>query len=347
VSRRRRELVERIRPARSAGMRRATLRLALDLSVYAGLWALLLLADSWWWKTALAVGVGIAIARLFLIGHDACHGAFFPSARWANAIAGRIVFLPSLTPYSTWELGHNTLHHGFTNLRGKDYVYTPFGKAEFEALPEWRKWLERVYRHPFGPGLHYGIEVWWRRLWFPRRPPGGAAPRAVYRWDSLLTLGYVVAQLFAVSAVARSSGQHPAALAAWAIALPFAVWSFVMGFVTYQQHTHTRVVWYAERREWDPVTAQVEGTVHILFPPPIGALLGNIMEHTAHHLDVAIPLFDLPEAQRRVENEFPEEVTVVRWSVRYYLECCRRCKLYDYEARAWTGFDGRVVETMG
>ena len=344
MSSRRRELVELIRPPRPADMmRRAAVRLAMDLLVYAALWAALLLSRSWWWKAALAVGVGIAIARLFLIGHDACHGAFFPASRWANALAGRIVFLPSLTPYSTWELGHNTLHHGFTNLRGKDYVYTPLSKAEFDALPSWRKLLERAYRHPFGPGLHYGIEVWWKRLWFPRQPPGEGGRRAAYHWDSLLTLGYLVAQICIVTAVARLTGQHAVALAAWAIALPFAVWNFVMGFVTYQQHTHTRVVWFADRREWDPVTAQVQGTVHILFPAPIGALLGNIMEHTAHHLDVAIPLFDLPEAQRRVENEFPQEVTVVRWSLAYYLDCCRRCKLYNYDARLWTGFDGRVA----
>ena len=279
MSSRRRELVERIRPPRPLDdLRRPAARLAIDLLVYAALWAALLLSSSWWWKAALGVGAGIAIARLILMGHDACHGAFFPAARRANALAGRIVFLPSLTPYSTWELGHNTLHHGFTNLRGKDYVYTPLSKAEFDALPAWRKLVERAYRHPFGPGLHYGIEVWWRRLWFPRRPPGDGSRRAAYFSDSLLTLGYLVAQVCIVAAVARSTGQHPAALAAWAIALPFAVWSFVMGFVTYQQHTHTRVVWYADRREWDPVTAQVQGTVHILFPAPIGALLGNIMD---------------------------------------------------------------------
>ncbi len=337
MSVRRRELIEKIRPARTAGAWKPAALLTLDLAVYALLWAALLLATAWWLHAALAVAAGIAIARLFLIGHDACHGAFFPaSARWANAVAGRIVFLPSLTPYSTWELGHNTLHHGFTNLRGKDYVYTPFSKAEYDALPAWRRALERIYRHPLGPGLHYGIEVWWKRLWFPRE----MTVRPVYLWDSLLTLAVLAAQVAVVTLAARATGQHPAALAAWAIALPFAVWHFVMGFVTYQQHTNPSVVWYADRREWDPVTAQVHGTVHVVFPAPVGALLGNIMEHTAHHIDVAIPLFDLPEAQRRVEREFPSEVTVVKWSLRYYLDCCRQCKLFDYSTRTWTGFSG-------
>jgi len=173
-------------------------------------------------------------------------------------------------------------------------------------------------------------------VWFPRELT--ACP--ICLWDSLLTLAFLTAQIAIVTAVARTTGQHPAALAAWAIVLPFAVWNFVVGFVTYQQHTYPTVVWYADRRERDPVTAQVHGTVHVVFPAPVGTLLGNIMEHTAHHIDVAIPLFDLPEAQRRVEYEFPDGVKVVRWSLRYYLDCCRQCKLFDYSTRTWTGFSG-------
>lgn len=341
----RRELVHRIRPERSGGLGRAASLLFFDVSLYLSLSAALLLSVNWWVKALLALFAGIAIARLFLIGHDACHRTFFPSARGLNAVVGRVVFLPSLTPYSTWELGHNTLHHGFTNLRGKDYVYTPFSRTEFDALPPWRRLLERVYRHPAGPGLHYGIEVWWKRLWFPRRS-GDHPEREIWLWDSILTLGFLVTQVAVSIGVAHVTGQNPVAQVLWAVVLPFAIWNVLMGFVTYQQHTHPNVAWYADRREWDPIKAQVQSTVHVVFPPPIGALLGNIMEHTAHHVDVAIPLFDLPEAQRRVESEFPE-ITVVRWSLRYYLDCCRRCKLYDYESKSWIEFGSRNNSPSG
>lgn len=47
---------------------------------------------------------GLWIARLFILGHDACHGSLCRS-RWINRIAGRLLFLPSLTPYSLWEIG--------------------------------------------------------------------------------------------------------------------------------------------------------------------------------------------------------------------------------------------------
>jgi acyl-lipid omega-6 desaturase (Delta-12 desaturase) len=46
---------------------------------------------------------GVLLAVLFVIGHDACPGSF-TSRSWLNLSVGRIVFLPTLTPFSTWEL---------------------------------------------------------------------------------------------------------------------------------------------------------------------------------------------------------------------------------------------------
>jgi omega-6 fatty acid desaturase (delta-12 desaturase) len=317
----------------------ALLLLGFDLALYGLSWTALLLTPVWWIKLPLAVATAVSVARLFFIGHDACHGSYF-GAHWANAFAARIVFLPSYTPFSAWEFGHNTLHHGFTNLRGKDYVYTPFAKAEFDGLPKWRRLLERAYRHPLGPGLHYFAEIWWKKLWFPSAEHVGQV-RAANMSDSVLTTLFLTVQAALVLMTAARENQNPAVLALWAICAPFVVWNAMMGFVTFQHHTHPSVVWYAHRRDWDPLKAQVENTMHVVFPWPLGALLDNIMEHTAHHLDVTIPFFDLPGAQSEVERIFSGQVKVIRWSWRYYAWCCRLCKLYDYEARLWLGFDGK------
>jgi omega-6 fatty acid desaturase (delta-12 desaturase) len=334
----RRRVLDQLAPRRRPRIGRALLLFPLDLALYLLLWTALLSAPLWWMKLILALAAALSIARLFLIGHDACHGSYF-GPRWANAIAGRVAFLPSYTPFSTWEFGHNTLHHGFTNLRGKDYVYTPFSKAEFDALPKWRRLMERAYRHPLGPGLHYLLEVWWKKLWFPQARHVGQV-RASYKADSLLTGLFLAGQVALVLLSAARENQNPAVLAMWAIGVPFVTWNLLMGFITFQQHTNPSVVWYAHRRDWDPVKAQVESTPHIVFPWPLGALLGNIMEHTAHHLDVTIPFFDLAGAQSEVDRIFSGQVKVVRWTWRYYTWCCRRCKLYDYQARQWVGFDG-------
>src|SRR5437660_7508067 len=75
---------------------------------------------------------GVLLAVLFVVGHDACHGSF-TSRRWMNQSIGRIAFLPTLTPFSTWELSHNLTHHIYTNLKQLDYVWTPLSKREYDA----------------------------------------------------------------------------------------------------------------------------------------------------------------------------------------------------------------------
>src|SRR5271165_599584 len=75
--------------------------------------ASLLVVDAWWVKVFASLVAALWIARLFVIGHDACHGAYTPNSL-LNKWIGRIAFLPSLTPYSLWEVGHNLAHHGFT-----------------------------------------------------------------------------------------------------------------------------------------------------------------------------------------------------------------------------------------
>jgi omega-6 fatty acid desaturase (delta-12 desaturase) len=92
--------------------------------------ASLLVVDAWWVKVFASLVAALWIARLFVIGHDACHGSYTPN-KILNKWIGRIAFLPSLTPYSLWEIGHNLAHHGFTNLKGRDYVWTPYSPNEF------------------------------------------------------------------------------------------------------------------------------------------------------------------------------------------------------------------------
>ncbi|EWS58794.1 Fatty acid desaturase [Methylibium sp. T29-B] len=61
-------------------------------------------------KLLAGMAAGFVIGRLFILGHDACHQSLTPHRR-LNRWLGRLVFLPSLTPYSLWEVGHNVVHH--------------------------------------------------------------------------------------------------------------------------------------------------------------------------------------------------------------------------------------------
>ena len=128
----------------------------------------------------------IAIARLFVIGHDACHGSY-TKYDWLNKVIGRIAFLPSLTPFSLWDVGHNVAHHGFTNLKGRDQVWVPMSAEEWQQASKARRVMERIYRSGFGQGLYYLIEMWWKKLILPTKKHVGVR-RAIFWWDNVLVL---------------------------------------------------------------------------------------------------------------------------------------------------------------
>ena len=67
---------------------------------------------------------GISVAGLFVIGHDAAHGALFDSKR-LNALVARLSMLPSLHAVEIWVFGHNRVHHGHTLQQGLDFVWHP------------------------------------------------------------------------------------------------------------------------------------------------------------------------------------------------------------------------------
>eukprot|EP01034_Spumella_vulgaris_P007336 gene7336-9348_t len=95
---------------------RAIALLALDWAIFASLMVATVLLSAWWAKLLCGLAAGFMIGRLFIIGHDACHQSYTPH-RGLNRVLGRIAMLPSLTPYSLWEVGHNVVHHGYTNLK--------------------------------------------------------------------------------------------------------------------------------------------------------------------------------------------------------------------------------------
>ncbi len=318
---------------------RAVALVAFDLALYAAAFAGVILAPSAWLQLPAGVLLGVVIARLFILGHDACHQSLTPH-RTLNRWLGRLVFLPSLTPYSLWEVGHNVVHHGYTNLRGFDFVWQPRSLQEYTVLSPARRALERVYRSGWAPWLYYLVEIWWTRLLFPSRR---AMPtrRSVFVWDSLLASAYAAAWIAALVAAALATGQSVAWLLAVGFALPFVCWNGLIGFVVYVHHTHPGVAWHQDKATWNAAQPFVSTTVHLTFRSAFGAVLHHIMEHTAHHVDMSIPLYRLQAAQALLERKLAGHIVVQPFSWRWYADTARRCKLYDFEAGRWLDFAGR------
>jgi omega-6 fatty acid desaturase (delta-12 desaturase) len=307
------------------------------------------MAESWPARVGLAIVTGLAAGMMFIIGHDACHGSLTPSSR-VNAWLARLAFLPSLHPLAAWEYSHNVLHHGWTNLRGKDPVYCPLTLAEYRVLSPARQRFERLCRSWPGMLPLYLLTIWWPLEINPRGEHRRRIDkRRTFVFDRRLVGAFVVLQvalLALLNLLDVRAGEIPIAEAVartvTVAALPFLTFSWLMGFATFQHHTHPRVIWYANEEDWSFFRSQVEGTVHVVFPRWIELLLHNIMEHTAHHIDTRIPLYHLSNAQQAVEAAFgTERVIAERFSFAGMSSVFRSCQLYDYDAHRWLTFDGR------
>ncbi len=297
------------------------------------------------------VALGLAIimiGTLFIIGHDAAHNSFTPYG-WLNRALGRLALLPTWHPYTSWVFSHNTLHHGGTNLRGKHPDFVPLTKAEYDRLPRWRRRLERLYRSPVGAGPSYLFGFYFGYILFPsreRRPPR----RRHFERDRLLVLGFFAVQVLGMYLLARGTPGlflPPLAYAFFDVILSWVIWIQFMGFVSFIQHTHPRLAWYDDLKEWSFYHVQLKSSTHVVFPFPIERLLNNIMDHAAHHVDPAIPLYHLPQSQRLLEQSCEEHAAVIQWSPRQYLELCRVCKLYDFDRHCWTDFEGNATSETG
>ncbi len=317
---------------------RALALVFLDLVLFVAALAATVLAPHAWLQLLGGVATGLVIGRLFILGHDACHQSLTPH-RGLNRWLGRLVFLPSLTPYSLWEVGHNVIHHGYTNLRGFDFVWQPRSLEEFQALSPARRALERIYRSGWAPWLYYLVEIWWARLLFPNRSKMPTR-RSVFVWDGVLACSFAGIWIAGLVAAAHATGQSAAWLVGVGFALPFVFWNGLIGFVVYVHHTHLGVAWYQDKTTWAAAQPFVSTTVHLTFKSMMGGVLHHIMEHTAHHVDMSVPLYRLKAAQALLEEKLVGHIVVQPFSWRWYAETARRCKLYDFEAGCWTDFAG-------
>jgi omega-6 fatty acid desaturase (delta-12 desaturase) len=130
----------------------------------------------------------------------------------------------------------------------------------------------------------------------------------------------------------------PAAIVAGAVIAPWWIFHVMFSVVTFLHHTHPRVPWFRTKRESSFFAGQVQATVHVELPTWIERVLHNITVHSAHHVDPRVPFRHLPQAQRRLERAFTQDVTIERWSLASFIAVTQRCQLYDYDTHEWSRF---------
>lgn len=314
--------------------------LLFDFAVHVGFLVGAVFLEEWPLKLLCAVGAGTWAARLFVIAHDAAHGAYAEDARVCKIIA-YVAFLPSLHSLSLWGIAHNRLHHREPNVQGLN-SWSPISKQEYDRLPLARKLIYRLFRTPLGLGPYYAWERWWKHKFFPRAAVVGEH-QFRYWADFALVFGYLLLWLLLLvgASIRGGAGSIPSVLF-WGFILPYAMYSYLTGLTVYLHHTNERIPWFRsiedfERRDQTVLTA------HVQFPLWYEILSHNIMDHPVHHVNPKIPLYRLRAAQLRLNEALADSAIVEPFGIAGLLRTMRCCKLYDFELCRWTDYDGTPI----
>jgi len=274
----------------------------------------------------------LAVSGLFVVGHDAAHQALFKSKR-LNGIVGRIAMIPSLHVFEAWVLGHNRVHHGHTIKSGFDFVWHPVSPEEYQAMSSGQKLLHKIEWSPAGYGLYYARQVWWQKMiWFIEPPKRYAA--AIKRDKAIL--GASVLVICAVLAVGGYAEYDSVFGSLWVlikvVAIPAALFMYTIGLVVHIHHIDKNIEWHG-RREWTKYHGQVEGTTIIHAPKWLDFFLHWILEHSPHHVDMRIPMYNLYDAGQAMTAHFPVPERKLR--VKDIVSNTRACKVFDFDQHRW------------
>jgi omega-6 fatty acid desaturase (delta-12 desaturase) len=293
----------------------------------------LALTDRWLALVVLWPLAGLGIAGLFVLGHDASHGALVDSRR-ANRVIAQICMWPSAHVEAAWDLGHNRIHHGYTTRQGFDFVWHPTTVDEYRTFSALARLRHRLEWSCLGAGAYYLRVVWWQKMWRFNAP--GKRHDAIVR--DKFTLGSAVVIVVASSMVFGAiTGGWTSALwfPAKLFVVPFLVFVQIIGWTVYVHHVDPTIRWWT-RRQWTQFRGQMESTTVVRMPALVNALwFHNIFIHVPHHVDARIPFHQLPRAADQIADAYPGAVRTSRGSIGRYLRATRACKLYDFEAGRW------------
>ncbi len=313
---------------------------AIDFGIWMAAVAGVLFLHPLWAKILCSLVAGLKISNLSSLGHEFAHGTLVRGAGF-NKFLAVMSFMPGLFNYRLWIYDHHVLHHAKVNGKHRDAM-TPFSKAEYDALPAHRRFLERVYRAPVGLGfaLYEIVERWlgvkfFPRAYMPERTRAEAWPHFIFLAVYLtLFLG-----LLAAAPLYSDTGTLTALILGFAV--PHYVWMELVGFTVYVQHTHPRIAWFDHTADRLRIEAPEIVSTHIEFPGWLKFLVHNVYDHAVHHVQPRIPSYRLAEAQARFNALIGPVAVTEDFSVASFANTVRVCKLYDYENRRWLDFNGR------
>lgn len=280
--------------------------------------------DNYFLTVLLAIPTAGLLVRLFIIQHDCGHGSFFKS-RAANDWLGRVLGVPTMTPYGHWKQGHAVHHASSGNLsrRGRGDVDT-LTVAEYGAFSPLRRLGYRLYRSPFIMVL-LGAPINFILL---QRLPRGRSFRERDARRSILSLN--VALVAAFGPPMAIFGVVPV-LATYLPVIIIASW--IGNWLFYVQHQFEDTYWERDN-DWNFHAAALRGSSYFDLPPVLQWFSGNIGLHHVHHLCSRVPNYRL---QACVDSAPDLHRISRRITLRESLGCWRLA-LWDEERRVLVSF---------
>ncbi len=267
-------------------------RMTAAVGAFAGVWVAVLLMGSSWYQLLLAAALGVVMAQLGFLGHDAAHRQMFHSGTWNTWASRTMAGLAGLS-HAWWRGKHNT-HHAAPNQVRRDPDIAP-GYVAFtpEALAQRRtpltRWLGRHQGWFFFPLLTLeGLNLHVSSVQ-PAFAKGTARPQRIEAALVAVRLAAYVAVLLLVL---------PLGMAVAFVAVQSAVFGVWLGGSFAPNHTGMPIVPVTARIDF--LRRQVLMSRNVRGGPWVDFAMGGLNYQIEHHLFPSMPRPNLRHARPHV-----------------------------------------------
>lgn len=241
------------------------------------------------------------LVRIFIIQHDCGHQSFVESTGWRKTI-GYFSSLVSSVPYFYWAKSHHFHHmnNGMLEVRDIGDINT-LTVNEYAKLSKWQRFKYRIYRSPlvmFFVGPLYYIFIHNRLPLVDLEEFKKAKPSL---WLNNIIYAVLLVALCFILDWKKFLALHTIILSAFAI---IAIWFF------YIQHQHEEGYKHWKNK-WEFMYAAIKGSSYYKLPAIMNWFTGNIAIHHIHHLNPAIPNYNLQKCVKEIPwfHKYTTEIT--------------------------------------
>lgn len=326
-------VIRTLLPFKKKDLSKATFQMITSFGPYIALW---IVAFQLWDVSRLGSLLimmlnAFFLVRIFIIQHDCGHRSYFDPMKYGKlqSFVGWMSSVFSTLPFTYWATVHHHHHEHTGQLEERDIGDLDFMTVEEYTLASPFKRLGyRIFRHPiilfvFAPIVYFLFNNRWPLFFSFEKMT------IQVRWsqviNNLLIIGvYALGALFLGWKFLLIQG---ITLFFFAI---IAIWFF------YVQHAHEKTYqkWH-KRGEWSPIPAALQGASRYDVGPIFHWLTGNIGYHHLHHLNSAIPSYNLIAADKAT---FPQIKHIVQnLSFQESLECMKN-HLWDEQQQKYISF---------